>query len=91
MQSKKQDEWCKRIEEWKQSGLNQAGYCRDHNGSLATFGYWKRKMKRPTTQLLFLPIERRLKRDKADVQEVVTTRRDEARMILDQRKPWLEE
>ena len=36
-------------------------------------------------------IERRLKRDKADVQEVVTTRQDEARPILDQLKPWLEE
>ena len=36
-------------------------------------------------------IERRLKCDKADVQEVVTTRRDEARLILDQLKPWLEE
>jgi len=58
MQSKKQDEWRKRIEEWKQSGLNQAAYCREHHWSLATFGYWKRKLERRTTQLRFVPIER---------------------------------
>ena len=37
MQSKKQDEWRKRIEEWKHSGLNQAEYCREQNWSLANF------------------------------------------------------
>jgi len=58
MQSKKQDEWCKRIEEWKQSGLNKAAYCREHNLSLATIGYRKRQLERRTKQLRFVPIER---------------------------------
>jgi len=58
MQSKKPDEWRKRIEEWKQSGVSQAVYCREHNLALATFGYWKRKLERGNPQLRLVPIDR---------------------------------
>jgi hypothetical protein len=40
----KHNEWRARIEEWRAGGQSQARYCRENRLSLATFGYWKRRM-----------------------------------------------
>lgn len=38
--------WQQHIDEWQRSGLSQQDYCRIHGIALATFGYWRRKLKR---------------------------------------------
>ena len=38
--------WQQHIDEWQRSGLSQQDYCRSHGISLASFGYWRRKLKR---------------------------------------------
>jgi len=44
----KQDFWQDQIEQWERSGLSQAVYCQRHELKLATFGYWRRKLKEPS-------------------------------------------
>lgn len=36
--------WQDHILTWQQSGLTQAGYCREHALRIKSFGYWKRKL-----------------------------------------------
>jgi hypothetical protein len=36
--------WQGRLDEWKASGLTQAGYCRLHNLDTRNFQYWKKKI-----------------------------------------------
>lgn len=36
--------WSKRIEGWKNSGLNQREYCRRENISACSFSHWKRRL-----------------------------------------------
>ena len=38
--------WQQHIDEWLPSGLSQQDYCSRHGISLASFGYWRRKLKR---------------------------------------------
>ncbi|WP_442478205.1 IS66 family insertion sequence element accessory protein TnpA, partial [Vibrio quintilis] len=38
--------WLKHIESWKQSGMTQAQYCREHHLSAKAFYYWKTKAQR---------------------------------------------
>jgi len=40
--------WQERLDEWKASGLTQAGYCRQHNLDTRNFQYWKKKMEPKT-------------------------------------------
>jgi hypothetical protein len=42
---RKRSTWQKHIEEWQQSGLSQQKYCGENGIALATFGYWRRKLK----------------------------------------------
>jgi len=42
---RKRATWQKHIEEWQQSGLSQQKYCGEKGIALATFGYWRRKLK----------------------------------------------
>ncbi|WP_420828911.1 IS66 family insertion sequence element accessory protein TnpA [Desulfobulbus rhabdoformis] len=37
--------WQEHIAGWKASGLSQLVYCRNNNLAVATFGYWRRKLK----------------------------------------------
>lgn len=36
--------WRQRIEQWRQSGLTQAAFCRQRNLALATFQWWRRRL-----------------------------------------------
>lgn len=36
--------WQGRLDEWKDSGLTQAGYCRLHNLDARNFQYWKKRI-----------------------------------------------
>lgn len=36
------EKWKKRIDAWKASGMSIRAWCRQHNISHSTFGYWKR-------------------------------------------------
>ena len=41
MQSKQQARWSGHVAAWRASGTTQAAYCRAHDLSLASFGYWR--------------------------------------------------
>jgi hypothetical protein len=43
MQSKRA-RWQAHVEAWGSSGLSQSAYCRRHGLSLASFGYWRRRL-----------------------------------------------
>lgn len=36
--------WSAHVQAWQSSGATQAAYCRAHGLSLASFGYWRRKL-----------------------------------------------
>jgi hypothetical protein len=42
----KRSYWGDHIAGWKQSGLSQQAYCRKHQLSLSSFGYWRSRLKR---------------------------------------------
>jgi len=42
---RKRTNWQQHIDEWQRSGLSQQDYCRNYGIALATFGYWRRKLK----------------------------------------------
>ena len=41
----KQRLWETRIADWKRSGLSQRQYCLKHELALATFGWWRKRLK----------------------------------------------
>lgn len=45
-QQNKRAYWRQHIEGWRQSGLSQQDYCQSNDIALATFGYWRRKLKK---------------------------------------------
>jgi len=42
----KQAFWQQHIDAWRQSGQSQQRYCQTHGLALATFGYWRLKLKK---------------------------------------------
>ena len=42
----REQHWKSHIEVWQQSELSQKTYCEQHQLSLATFGYWRKKLNR---------------------------------------------
>ncbi len=53
----KQEYWQKHITAWQSSNLSQKTYCQSHGIALATFGYWKRKLKNLNDrQVAFYPL-----------------------------------
>jgi|TARA_B100001971_G_C18242220_1_gene571670 hypothetical protein len=40
----KEQHWRKQLRLWRQSGLNQAAFCREHNLNRWRFSYWKKKL-----------------------------------------------
>jgi len=53
--------WSERIASWKQSGLSQREYCKQHQLVLGTFCYWRGRLKKqkacsPTGKPRFLPV-----------------------------------
>ena len=58
----KRTRWRKYNEAWQQSGLSQQNYCQENGIALATFGYWRRKLKskqpeKPRFYPLIVPTE----------------------------------
>lgn len=45
MSSKKREAWERRIKEWESSSETQASYCRKNSLSLATFKYWRDRVR----------------------------------------------
>jgi hypothetical protein len=43
---RKRSYWLQHIEKWQRSGQRQRDYCRMNGIALATFGYWRRKLKK---------------------------------------------
>jgi len=37
--------WTARIDEWKRSGLSQRQYCEENHLALATFWWWRKRLK----------------------------------------------
>jgi len=59
----KTSQWQCHIEQWQSSSLTQPEYCRQHRLSLATFGYWRKKLKKhdsldtgSVSPVTFLPV-----------------------------------
>ena len=44
--SEKRAFWQKHFKDWQQSNLPQREYCKQHNLSFASFGYWRTRSKR---------------------------------------------
>ena len=42
--------WQNHIDGWQQSGQSQQRYCRQQGIALATFGYWRHKLKTPQAE-----------------------------------------
>ena len=54
MQSKR-EQWAAHVAAWQSSGCSQAQWCREQGLALASFGYWRRKLRAETVPAL-LPI-----------------------------------
>jgi len=54
----KQMYWQRHIEQWSQSGLNQATYCRERNLKMKSFTYFKSRLKKNlSVQFVQVPVE----------------------------------
>lgn len=53
----KQVFWQKHIQTWQRSALSQTAYCQQHELSLATFGYWRKRLKSADISVV-LPVTR---------------------------------
>lgn len=40
----KREQWSARVAQWRDSGLSQTAYCREHGLSVSSFGYWRRRL-----------------------------------------------
>ena len=47
--------WAGHLAAWRDSGLSQAGYCRQHDLRLPSFGYWRRRFGAPAPGAAKLP------------------------------------
>ncbi len=54
--SEKYQFWQPHINAWKQSGISQADFCRQHGLNIKIFGYWKRKLCSRSEGLSFVPV-----------------------------------
>ncbi|MFK0569954.1 IS66 family insertion sequence element accessory protein TnpA, partial [Endozoicomonas sp.] len=43
-QNATQEQWQQRIDSWQDSGLSQAGWCRQNGVKSSQLGYWKKKL-----------------------------------------------
>jgi hypothetical protein len=59
--------WAARIDEWKRSGVSQRQYCEDNHLALATFSWWRKRLRqqgsRSSGAFVEIPIERALSTD----------------------------
>ncbi len=65
MQQRKARYWGAHIEQWRESGLSQAEYCRRMDLSKSSFGYWRRRFAEAeqhtgqATEVVLVPMEAR--------------------------------
>ena len=52
----KRSYWKQQIEQWQQSGLSQAEYCRRNNLKHHQLVYWKRRCLKTETEVPFVPV-----------------------------------
>lgn len=52
----KQTYWQTHLDAWRQSGLSQASYCKQHGVSLSSFGYWLHRRAKSTSPTAAVPI-----------------------------------
>ena len=52
----KQMYWQRHIEQWSQSGLSQAAYCREHNLKTKSFTYFKSRLKKKNVPVQFVQV-----------------------------------
>lgn len=50
--------WADRLVRWAESGLSQVGWCRAQGLSVASFGYWRRRLREEAAPVGLLPIVR---------------------------------
>ena len=48
--------WKNHIDGWQHSGLSQPEYCKQHDIKLATFGYWRTRLKKPQPVNRLIPV-----------------------------------
>lgn len=49
--------WQQHITDWQQSGLSQQDYCKQHELTLSSFGYWRKRLKpRKSTSSKLIPV-----------------------------------
>jgi hypothetical protein len=53
---KKADFWRKHSESWEQSSLPQKTYCQQNNLTMASFRYWRTRLKRSTPDKKLIPV-----------------------------------
>ena len=53
----KRSYWKQQIEQWQQSGLSQAEYCRRNNLKHHQLVYWKRRCLKTETEVSFVPVQ----------------------------------
>jgi len=53
----KRSYWKQQIEQWQQSGLSQAEYCRRNNLKHHQLVYWKRRCLKTQTEVSFVPVQ----------------------------------
>ena len=60
LESAKRAFWCEHLKEWEKSKSTQSAYCRKHELSIKSFGYWKRQLsdqlKQVKGQLRLVPV-----------------------------------
>jgi len=49
--------WEVRVREWEQSGLPQTVYCRQKGLKIRNFGYWKRRLSEPSSDVSFVSLQ----------------------------------
>jgi hypothetical protein len=53
-------QWCRHVEAWRESGLNQADYCRQQGLNPKTFSAWARRAlpvdKNTSQDVVFVPV-----------------------------------
>ncbi|MCB0335140.1 MAG: hypothetical protein KDD62_02510 [Bdellovibrionales bacterium] len=50
-----ESKWRSLIGDWEKSGETQANFCKRHGVSVATFQYWRQKLKKPESFIELMP------------------------------------
>lgn len=49
--------WQSHFDGWRQSGLSQPEYCKQHDLKFATFGYWRTRLSKPKNTQKLIPVD----------------------------------